>query len=360
MASASAVPLFLATTAVTALNTIYFKRMLNCYRSSHNVVAEGGQPHDYAVFVSVFGILLWAVLMTALAWAAGLPSQRFPRLGVLRVAAADQFGTLLATLGATYVPGQAQVLLNQAVLPLTMILSLCLGRRFGMRQIVGAVLVLAGASAAVLRSSSGTTIHEREWLGEGLAVFCLAQVAVATAGLLKEGLLHRPGPQGVNEGNSAAAPVALGVAVAWSRVPLGLTLALIVPQGGVGSLRESNILADLLDGFRCFCGQEPRPGDSACRSAAGITLASVVLYAAQTLLCLRLTQQGSAALRSIAAVTAVPLTQLLFTSERLMSASGAEALGHSSLAGLLLCLVGFFTYVTSPASVPKASTATSN
>ncbi|CAK0792457.1 unnamed protein product, partial [Prorocentrum cordatum] len=52
------VALFLVTTAVTALNSVYFKRLLNCFRGGGS---DGEPEHDYAVFVSVFDILLWAV-----------------------------------------------------------------------------------------------------------------------------------------------------------------------------------------------------------------------------------------------------------------------------------------------------------
>ncbi|CAE8683868.1 unnamed protein product [Polarella glacialis] len=335
--------------------------MLNCYRSTDLV-----EPHDYAVFVSVFDILLWAVVMSATArvggWSSASPS--FPRKALLRAAAIDQLGTLLATLGATYVPGQVQVLLNQAVLPLTMLLSLCLGRRYGCSQTLGAALVLAGAATAIGSSTLSliwTSGSPASWeatspaqlLGlRGLMAFCAAQLAVASAGLAKEALLKpkrgAAGPLDESK-ESRPSPVALGVAVAWRRVPLGLFMALALPSRAPavlsgGGASSGAALAELWDGWRCFCGAQPRLGDEGCARAASTTLVSVALYATQTLLCLRLTQRGSATIRSIAAVTAVPVAQLLFTSE-VMSGGNAEAIGPSSLAGLLLCLMGFLLYL---------------
>ncbi|CAK0893689.1 unnamed protein product [Prorocentrum cordatum] len=86
------------------------------------------------------------------------------------------------------------------------------------------------------------------------------------------------------------------------------------------------------------------------RARGGLALAeagrlSVVLYAGQTLLGLRLTQCGSATQRSIAAVTAVPLASALFTSRRLMSSPGAESYTGNSAQGLVLCLLGFAVYI---------------
>jgi hypothetical protein len=335
--------LFLATTVVTALNSVYFKRLLNCFRGGG---ADGEPEHDYAVFVSVFDILLWAVLMSAVARAGGwkIDSVRFPRRALLRVAAVDQLGTLLSTLGAPYVPGQVQVVLNQAVLPITMGLTAACGRHHTCAEVAGAGLVLAGASVAAGLSASWA--RGAEALHAGTLVFLAAQFAVALAGLQKESLLQG-GPQlphGKAQGREAEQPVtdsiALGVVTAWLRVPFGVLLAVGLRLGGGGS-----VLSEFWDGWLCFWGREPNPGDVGCREAAPTMLLSVVLYAGQTLLGLRLTQCGSATQRSIAAVTAVPLASALFTSRRLMSSPGAESYTGNSAQGLVLCLLGFAVYI---------------
>eukprot|EP00434_Breviolum_minutum_P011089 symbB.v1.2.009784.t1/scaffold574.1/size185248/9 len=151
--------------------------------------------------------------------------------GLLRAACADQLGTLLASIGATHVPGQMQVLLNQSVLPLTMLLSLGLGRRYDLQHFAGAALVLAGAGAA-----------ENQLFWSSLMIFCLAQVAVAGSTLIKEVLLTQ------SKRDDVAQSMAVGVAIAWRRVPMGIFLALLMPRrSGQG------LLADLKDGFFCFC-----------------------------------------------------------------------------------------------------------
>eukprot|EP00971_Amphidinium_carterae_P272121 5400914-Amphidinium_carterae.1 len=146
----SVVPLFALTTLITALNAVYFKRMLNCFR---------GDSHDYAIFVSIFDIMLWSGFMSCVALLAGwCPAVRdplFPRSEVLKAAAIDQLGTLLASIGATQIPGQAQVVINQAVLPLTMLMCLARGRRYTLLEIAGAGLVFAGSVAAVEKVAPG-------------------------------------------------------------------------------------------------------------------------------------------------------------------------------------------------------------
>ncbi|CAK0792458.1 unnamed protein product, partial [Prorocentrum cordatum] len=116
--------------------------------------------------------------MSAVARAGGwrIDSARFPRRALLRVAAVDQLGTLLSTLGAPYVPGQVQVVLNQAVLPITMGLTAACGRRHTCAEVAGAGLVLAGASVAAGLSAGGA--RGAEAAHAGTLVFLAAQFAV--------------------------------------------------------------------------------------------------------------------------------------------------------------------------------------
>lgn len=46
----------------------------------------------------------------------------------LIMAALDSFGTFFISMGAVYTPGQIQPLLNQALIPLTMVFSCCMLR----------------------------------------------------------------------------------------------------------------------------------------------------------------------------------------------------------------------------------------
>jgi len=81
---------------------------------------------------------------------------------------------------------------------------------------------------------------------------------------------------------------------------------------------------------------------------------SVTCYAAQTLLGLRLTQVGGAATCSMAAVSAVPLAQLLFTSNAVMTDIGAEQCKPGNTVALGLCLGGFAIHFQGRAR-PRAS-----
>eukprot|EP00929_Paragymnodinium_shiwhaense_P000610 TRINITY_DN100861_c0_g1_i1.p1 TRINITY_DN100861_c0_g1~~TRINITY_DN100861_c0_g1_i1.p1 ORF type:complete len:365 (+),score=52.65 TRINITY_DN100861_c0_g1_i1:92-1186(+) len=328
-------PLFAVTTVTVALNSIYFKRMLNAYRTDRG---PGETAQDYVAFVSVFDVLLWAVLLSTVQSVGGWqlsPGARLPKRCILRAAAVDQLGSLLAILGAATVPGQTQVLISQGVLPVTMAISIAAGRSYGRLESSGALVVLLGACIALHdgwpAGSFSTVALRSDGLGF-LAAFLLLSQQVAFAGgcLLKESLLKRQLEEYVGD------CVALGATIAWLRVPFGVLLALLASP-----VRSAGILDEFKDGWFCFCGYAPRPGNTACAGAARATLLSIVLYVAQTLLCLRLIQSSNATILSIAAVTALPVSQLLFSSEFLATESGAEGYSHGAAIGLLCCLCGF-------------------
>jgi drug/metabolite transporter (DMT)-like permease len=72
----------------------------------------------------------------------GVWQSRFVVMGLL-----DCLGTFSAAMGAVYTPGQAQTLLNQTLIPLTIAASwLYLGTRFTPLQLTGAAIVMVGAA----------------------------------------------------------------------------------------------------------------------------------------------------------------------------------------------------------------------
>ncbi len=69
------------------------------------------------------------------------------------MASFDACGQFLAFLGACHTPGQDQSLLNQALIPVTMTLAFVyLKARYSRLEIFGAIIILGGATMAVLPS----------------------------------------------------------------------------------------------------------------------------------------------------------------------------------------------------------------
>lgn len=71
--------------------------------------------------------------------------RRFLVMGVL-----DCFGTFLTAMGAVYVPGQYQTLINQSLIPTTMLASwLFLRTTFSSGQLASALLIVGGAALSI-------------------------------------------------------------------------------------------------------------------------------------------------------------------------------------------------------------------
>ena len=72
--------------------------------------------------------------------------QRFLAMGAL-----DTLGTFLTAMGAVFTPGQLQPLLNQSLIPATMLTSFVfLGTRYSRGQLLAAALLVGGAGLSVL------------------------------------------------------------------------------------------------------------------------------------------------------------------------------------------------------------------
>lgn len=74
----------------------------------------------------------------------------------------DAAGSVLSTMGGAYTAGAVQNLLNQVIIPMTLVLSfLFLGQTFTVAQSSGAAIIFAGAAVAVFPSFTGQDSGDR-------------------------------------------------------------------------------------------------------------------------------------------------------------------------------------------------------
>lgn len=127
-------------------NALVYKIMYQVYGSDGAFFVSTGVNVLYIIYG---GLLLYPrMLFTDSITPAmkALPKRRFIIMGFL-----DCCGTFLAAMGAVYTPGSVQTLLNQTLIPTTMIVSACFLRtHFSNVQLAGAALVLMGAAVTVL------------------------------------------------------------------------------------------------------------------------------------------------------------------------------------------------------------------
>ena len=131
-----------------AANSVLMKLTANAFGQDYAFFVDQGNNVLYLLF-SVGSVLYKMKRTTDI----GAQEYAFPQYKFLLMAAADGAGTFLSSLGAVYTPGNYQTLLNQTLIPVTMVMATCLLRakyRFG--EVFGAMVVLSGASVAVIPS----------------------------------------------------------------------------------------------------------------------------------------------------------------------------------------------------------------
>eukprot|EP00670_Eutreptiella_braarudii_P012340 CAMPEP_0174331680 /NCGR_PEP_ID=MMETSP0810-20121108/17690_1 /TAXON_ID=73025 ORGANISM="Eutreptiella gymnastica-like, Strain CCMP1594" /NCGR_SAMPLE_ID=MMETSP0810 /ASSEMBLY_ACC=CAM_ASM_000659 /LENGTH=172 /DNA_ID=CAMNT_0015447631 /DNA_START=113 /DNA_END=628 /DNA_ORIENTATION=- len=131
-----------------ACNFVSIKVMYASYGGRYAYFASQGVNVLYLVFGGMVLYPLMCCTNQITAAERNTPGlhRKFFIMGVL-----DCFGTFLAAIGNVYTPGQYQPLLNQTLIPLTLLFSfLGLGTRFRRLEVTGALLIMLGACCSVL------------------------------------------------------------------------------------------------------------------------------------------------------------------------------------------------------------------
>lgn len=278
-----------------------------------------------------------------------VPHYKFMFLALL-----DGLGTFLTALGAVHTPGQYQPVLNQTLIPFTVIISMVvLQARFKTATLVGAGIILAGAIVAVLPSLLGTT-HQSvdrgssqssmalvpEWLA--ISLYLLSNVPMAFSAVFKEVLF-------VGSKSVDVWYLCMWVSL-YQFVITFLFIPLLAIRGIPGGMPLDQVWDSLRGGTRCMLGYSGTPCDAfAAPFPAGHMKGTFWLIGAYLLVnftwngCgLLLTKHSSAVLRSLSYSLVVPITSLAFTSA--LMGSLREPLSRYTLAGLFVVLVGFIVY----------------
>lgn len=139
-------PALLLMLGVGPTNFVLYKVLFSTYGASSAFFVMQGVNLLYIIYGAI--VLLWLKLRTSeiTPEMESLPSYPF-----CVMAALDCLGGLLAAMGAAETPGQLQTLLNQSLVPCTMVMScLLLGTRYSRRKRCGAGIILCGAVVVVL------------------------------------------------------------------------------------------------------------------------------------------------------------------------------------------------------------------
>ena len=323
---------------IAAANAITWKKTLNKFR------AVDGSSSNLEFFVTEWTILLYVVLAAAVLayrWLftalitdeqKAYPQRKFALMGLM-----DAIAGLCSSLGGAFTSGQTQVILNQANIPVTMLLSRSfLSSSYTSTQYIGAALIVAGSLLAAVPStgSSDGSGGGSSTLWYGPLILLLSCLPNSFSNVYKE--------KNFREDGLDVYFLTTGVSV-W-QVLLGFLFAPLLSLPALGGLSLSELPANFSQGWSCFVGGHV-PGYECHLSPPPyvVLLLYVLVNFVYNVLLLLITKHGSALLLVIASAISLPFTNAAFTSELLMGRE-AERWSWWTGAGLLVVVVGFLLY----------------
>jgi len=321
-----------------SLNSVIFKIVCNVWGQQGAFFLDNGNNVFYVLFSGVIVLYLkqYTNVLT--------PEQRkFPQYKFFIMAAVDALGQFLSFIGAVYTPGQDQQLLNQCLIPTTMISAgIILGSRYRPGEYLGASIVLIGAALSLV-PKFGTSDDESSFRWWAIIVYFCSNIPMSFSAVYKEYAFHEDDLD----------PYYLTYWVSWYQMFLTLPFAVLQGIPGLGSpqgISQAEIWGDLWQGTRCFFDLNEYTATGAlCLSSAFL----LFLYSCTNFIYnvsgLYLTKAGmnngtGAVLCSIAYAVKVPAANILFTFPILMG-KYVEKFSFWSVLGLIVVTSGFLIYI---------------
>ena len=238
-----------------SLNFILVKAMYNAFGASYAFFANQGVNFLYVVYG---GVILQQKLHCTNEITKDM--RTFPQTTFFKLAILDAFGTFFTAMGAVFTPMEYQPILNQTLIPFTMLASFVfLGRRYYLIALLGACLIFAGATVSVapalIDGESKATTHYR-WYS--CVIYMLSNVPMALSAVYKEKAFA--GRRSVNVWYLCFWVAFYQFLVSFLFIPF---LALPFIGGSSTATPLSELPQQFMDGFQCWLGKEP---DCICTS----------------------------------------------------------------------------------------------
>lgn len=213
----------------------------------------------------------------------------------------DSGSSTIGGIAGAFCPGEVQTILNQMVIPLTMISSyLFLGTTFETSQLWGSGLILIGAivassdylfnpssSSAVVTGGHGIS------LSVSIALYFLSVIPSALSNIYKEGKMKE---MDLNEFHTSTI-------VSFWQLWVGFAFLPLMSLPSLGGLSYQEMGSQLSDGYSCFLGTDPNDPTHDCSNAATLFIGYVFVNFFYNILLLFITKRGSAVLLVISQVS---------------------------------------------------------
>ena len=253
--------------------------------------------------------------------------RKFVVMGLL-----DCGGTFLCAMGNVYTPGQYQPVLNQTLIPLTMMASfMWMGRRFKAVECAGALLILGGACLSVLpgllKKHDESTVR---WYS--VLLYFGSNIPMAASAIYKE----------LSFQDTVIHVYYLTQWVSLWQLLFGFLFMPLLTIPGFGSAGGASMVelwADFTDGTRCYLHIDP---ECAEKGAFWLLTGYTCLNFLFNTLGLFLTKHGSAVLNGMSYAILLPMTTVAFSLPVL--GPYREELTPFTFGGLACVLVGFLIY----------------
>lgn len=340
--------LLLALIIVGTANRVMFKKMTN-------------KMPNYPYFLSQFTTVVYVFIFWPVVWLMIAKTNRitkeqvnFPKWKFLIMGFLDGSSGLMMVFGGNNVAGPVQLLLIQAAIPMTMLVTLLIASgvfefirlrlpsKYRWNHYLGALTILFGVFVALyvkLFHHSGSSDSTQTTI-VGVIIFLASTVPLAFSGVYKE-IAFKGVDLDVYYFNAW---------VATFQVMWGVLFMPVSAIPGFGEIPISEVPSNLYNGMKCMVGinsvyhtssqyQHIDDCHLAFLQVGGYTLANVTY----NVLLLAVIKYGSAALFYIASAALLPLSDICFTLPFVMG-SQTSKLTPFDIAGLIIILLGLFLY----------------
>jgi hypothetical protein len=247
----------------------------------------------------------------------------------------DGLAGFLFSIGAPNTPATLQNIINQTIIPMTMVASfLILRARYGFGKIGGATIILAGAVVALipLFTNSNKSSNDPPAIWYSIIIYVANNIPQALSNVTKE----------LAFGQVVLDVYYMGSWVAWFQLGVSLSLLPVTMIPGFGGISASEIPDQIQNGYFCLLGWNTMPGD-ACEYNYLFTGAYVMVNFFYNIFILLVTKHAAATPFTLAFALRLPLTQVVYTMPFIMF-QFTEDFNWETIVSLVVVLLGFAIY----------------
>lgn len=322
--------IFSALIVLGCVNFLSYKVMYSAYGERYSFFVSQGVNLLFVIYggMIVYPMQLFTDQITK--EMTDIPKYKFMIMGLL-----DCFGTFFTAMGAVYTPGQFQTLLNQCLIPLTMLASyVFLKIKYTNYQLMGALTILIGAAAVVVPSFLKSEFTSDQLRVYACVVYVSSNIPMACSAIYKERAFK-------------SYKVNVYYLTQWVSIYqlfFGFILAPLQMIPGIGSkngISMHEIIESFKGGWECcfsFNGEDQCAGKHTFLLIVGYCFINFAFNTTG----LFMTKHASAVMNSITFAVLLPLTTMLFSFKFL--GPYQEHFSYFTAIGLVIILIGVGLY----------------